>query len=136
MNFVWTTPIETAVMIMSREGLTAAQIAGKLGCGVTRNSVIGKLYRLRKRGESASRPAQPIAPHALAAFTPDNPPKLMDLQPHHCRWPLNDGVNTQYFFCGSPKKFGYSYCREHHKAAHVKRSLRRGGAAKNNWGRR
>lgn len=44
---------------------------------------------------------------------------LMDLEPHHCRYPLGEaGAVT---FCGCHKMFGFSYCE-----AHV-RSTRRDG---------
>ena len=34
------------------EGLSASQIAGRLGCGVTRNAVIGKVHRLNLSGRA------------------------------------------------------------------------------------
>ena len=45
------------------EGLSASQIAGRLGSGVTRNAVIGKVHRLNLSGRvQQQRPAQPRAP--------------------------------------------------------------------------
>jgi GcrA cell cycle regulator len=45
------------------EGLSASQIAGRLGAGVTRNAVIGKVHRLNLSGRAQpQRTAQPRAP--------------------------------------------------------------------------
>jgi GcrA cell cycle regulator len=45
------------------EGLSASQIAGRLGAGVTRNAVIGKVHRLNLSGRAQpQRSAQPRAP--------------------------------------------------------------------------
>ncbi len=58
------------------DGLSASQIAGRLGMGVTRNAVIGKVHRLNLAGRAAqprntapraprvTRPAGPARPHA------------------------------------------------------------------------
>lgn len=35
---------------------------------------------------------------------------LLDLEPHHCRWPYGDGP---YMFCGKTKVSGKSYCEFH-----------------------
>ena len=45
------------------EGLSASQIAGRLGSGVTRNAVIGKVHRLNLSGRAPQpRTSQPRAP--------------------------------------------------------------------------
>lgn len=45
------------------EGLSASQIAGRLGAGVTRNAVIGKVHRLNLSGRvQQQRTAQPRTP--------------------------------------------------------------------------
>jgi GcrA cell cycle regulator len=67
-----------------REGLSASQIAGRLGGGLTRSAVIGKLHRL---GVSGGR--KPSAPRV--AFTPSTPPNQMarpDPAPIQLRWPI------------------------------------------------
>lgn len=38
---------------------------------------------------------------------------LVDLQSHHCRYPLDD-ESGRTFFCGKAKLDGSSYCPEHH----------------------
>jgi GcrA cell cycle regulator len=38
---------------------------------------------------------------------------LLELEPHHCRWPLGDPLTPQFRFCGA-KKFGEQvYCGRH-----------------------
>lgn len=59
----WT---EERVAILSKlwaDGLSASQIAGKLGMGVTRNAVIGKVHRLNLSGRvTQARSTEPRAP--------------------------------------------------------------------------
>lgn len=51
-------------------------------------------------------PAQPVTDVARVAF--------MDLEPHHCRWPIGEPVAG---FCGCDKVPGLSYCETHaHRA--------------------
>lgn len=48
-----------------------------------------------------------------------NSVELMDLKPHHCRFPLEDeGGRTLY--CGHQKSKGSSYCQEHHARCTIK----------------
>ena len=68
------------------EGLSASQIAGRLGCGVTRNAVIGKVHRFNlsgrapqprttpspRRARSASRAIRPRSPASLPCRVPAN----------------------------------------------------------------
>ncbi len=67
-----------------REGLSASQIAARLGGGLTRSAVIGKLHRLGVSGgrkPSAPRLTTAPSPPALKAARPD--PALLTL-----KWPL------------------------------------------------
>lgn len=125
------------------EGLSAAEIARRLRW-VTRNSVIGKLHRLGFSGREtpsaprATRPRAPrpraistrVAPAPRAAKPPAapilkvvpmlcEPVELLDLQPHHCRYPVNqDGAD--YLACGSRKVDGKPYCVDHSRLAFQK----------------
>lgn len=38
---------------------------------------------------------------------------LLDLEPHHCRWPIGDVGADDFGFCGHPKRAGVSYCEFH-----------------------
>jgi GcrA cell cycle regulator len=121
---------------------SAAQIAADLG--VTRNAVIGKLSRLgistgnkssvsapfkkadkaRSRETHATVVARIRARKSSAKVIPfpvkiEAKPALMialvDLQPHHCRFPYGDPMNPVFGFCGHNKYPGSSYCVAHTK---------------------
>jgi GcrA cell cycle regulator len=62
------------------EGWSSSRIAGELACGITRNAVIGKVYRLglsgRVNARSGNGPASPLrqrAPRRPAHRPPDRP---------------------------------------------------------------
>lgn len=38
---------------------------------------------------------------------------LLDLQPHHCRWPYGNPLDPDFGFCGAKRASGSSYCPEH-----------------------
>lgn len=119
--------------------MRTSAIAGAIG-GVTRNAVIGRARRLglakqapgfrRKLRASDPRPPKPAAPVALRyiavldpipAPMPPTEPEIalvagvLDLEAHHCRWPVGSG------FCGCQKAAG-SYCQTHNDRAWAKRS--------------
>jgi hypothetical protein len=47
---VWTPYLEHRVMALWNDGLSAREVAEGLGRGFTRNMVLGKLFRLRRKG--------------------------------------------------------------------------------------
>ena len=62
----WTDDRVEQLKRMWSEGLTASQIAARIGQGVTRNAVIGKVHRLGLSGRVAKvRPPQPKAPRKI-----------------------------------------------------------------------
>jgi GcrA cell cycle regulator len=44
---------------------------------------------------------------------PDQIVALVDLKPHHCRWPFGDPLTDAFGFCGRDKADGSSYCPAH-----------------------
>lgn len=44
---------------------------------------------------------------------------LIDLEWHHCRWPIGDVQETGFGFCGAPRELGSSfwYCAKHRRIA-------------------
>jgi len=135
MKFEWTEKMETAVISMRCNGQSAVYIADKLGGGVTRNAVLGKIYRLRKAGHLI--PVHRPEPPPRVRSTPPAPPRvqrarpaplplatsaitMMDLKANHCRWPLNDAADEEYLFCGDNRAPGKPYCVEHCAAAYAK----------------
>lgn len=133
----WTPERSELVRKYWSEGLSASQICARIG-NTTRNAVIGRVrrmgldFRVTKVQAKRQRPPQPPR---LARCKPEHqrpiefrgPPKdpapmplpaaddiarvsLIDLEPHHCRFPV--GEPTQGF-CGCPKVPGVSYCEGH-----------------------
>lgn len=135
----WTEENIETLRLRWAEGQSASHIARELG-GMSRNAVIGKVYRLglserrervaeiRVRNKSRrnkstfsgfqiiprthSKPPTPIQP----TLVPIDPLyiSLIDLESYQCRWPLDhkgqDGLET---FCGHTKFGEYSYCYAH-----------------------
>ncbi|MEM6415781.1 MAG: GcrA family cell cycle regulator [Pseudomonadota bacterium] len=126
------------------EGLSASQIAGKMG-GVTRNAVIGKVHRLGLSGRAT--PAQPkrgcatndqaptVAPEtatidnglddlaqeptfvAPITFEETDLTTVSTLGRNMCRWPIGDPASDDFHFCGAPTQIGKSYCAYHARLA-------------------
>lgn len=141
-----------------RDGVSASVIAKRIG-GVSRNAVIGRMYRTLgpKDAEGAKRarsiagklkvaadkarkqPKPKIDRRAPAQFNARRPTRdelaasaaewqqikadierqdaartnliaLLDLEPHHCRWPIGDPTRG---YCGHAKVPGSSYCAGH-----------------------
>jgi GcrA cell cycle regulator len=131
---VWSDDRVTTLKTLWAEGLSASQVAGRLG-GVTRNAVIGKIHRLGLSGRAApSRPGRaprvsaPRAPRRVRAPTPPPPPHrtvmapappegpglvadLARLPAHACKWPIGDPKSASFSFCGRPAEG--RYCTAH-----------------------
>jgi GcrA cell cycle regulator len=132
----WTEERIEALRALWMQGLTASQIAERLG-GVSRNAVIGKAHRLGlsarpspiKREPGAKpvpmpRPARVAPPqhHAEPAPMPAAPPapqpqlsaKAPGAAPaggsKGCMWPIGDPKQAGFHFCGAPSEAGRPYC--------------------------
>lgn len=126
--------------LWTEEGRSGSEIASILG-GTTRNAVLAKLDRLgllTRTNSSVSptrvstrRPPKPrrfvpamsVAVEAMPmpAERFDVPPerrvKLIDLESHHCRWPLGDPKDADFGFCGARKHPASMYCEPHFRAS-------------------
>jgi GcrA cell cycle regulator len=146
----WTEERIEALRSLWMQGLTASQIAERLG-GVSRNAVIGKAHRLGlsarpspiKREPGAKpvpmpRPARVAPPqhhHAEPAPMPAAPPppqpqitaKAPGAAPaggsKGCMWPIGDPKQAGFHFCGAPSEPGRPYCTQHCAAAYHKRQV-------------
>lgn len=128
------------------EGLSASQIAGKMG-GVTRNAVIGKVHRLGLSGRAT--PAKPVRgrindeivspiPETATIIKPQiTEPRetqqtdviepvvlssgdlttVATLNRNMCKWPLGDPAKDDFHFCGQPASAGKPYCTHHANVA-------------------
>lgn len=138
----WTEENSAALEKLWAEGLSASQIAGRLG-GVTRNAVIGKVHRLGLSGrattnrtprQKAARPAQrhvwknqaraekravfaklppmPVLPPPKDRPTPANLFTIVELEDNQCRFFYLDPAKTPRGYCGTKTVSGTSYCAE------------------------
>lgn len=140
----WTEKMVEDLRQMWLEGLTANEIAKKLG--VSKNSIVGKVHRLcltarpspiKKKDEEiqeivvAEKNEQSVEVAETAEIVTseisevkDNPAtlgiKLVNLDSHTCRWPLGDPRDEDFGFCGKKVRAGQTYCDEHSAMAYVK----------------
>jgi len=127
-------------------GLSAAQIAKELACGLTRNAVIGKVTRLGLSGSpkrpSTGRPVRVRKPifrrvsrvqTALAQVAEKETIEadvecsiiplhqrrtLLELTELTCKWPVGHPGDTDFHFCGGPSLVGFPYCAAHSRKAY------------------
>lgn len=144
----WTEEMVEGLRQMWLEGLTANEIAKKLG--VSKNSIVGKVHRLclkarpspiKKKEEDAAPVAAVVEEATIETpeeiLPEENVPvmevktpkkvhkgahhvKLMELDSHTCRWPLGDPRDEDFCFCGKKVRMGQTYCEEHANMAYVK----------------
>jgi GcrA cell cycle regulator len=70
MSISWTDERIEQLKALLTEGLSSTAIAAEMGCGLTRNAIIGKVHRLGLvRPARPSRPAKPRAPRIRTATT-------------------------------------------------------------------
>lgn len=151
----WTEQMVEDLRQMWIEGLTANEIAKKLG--VSKNSIVGKVHRLCltarpspiKKKEEAEIPQKtdktPIIETISEEFLPEikeeepseiakisapkpsavNGVKLVNLDSHTCRWPIGDPRDEDFCFCGKKVRAGQTYCDEHAAMAYVKAGIRK-----------
>ncbi len=136
----WTEERVETLKKLWAEGLSAAQIANKIG-GVTRNAVIGKVHRLGLSGRATPTkpqrgcaPSAPQQPQGATAAPPREEiksvipepefaaPLVLDtgdsatvatIQNNMCKWPIGDPARDDFHFCGQPTLPGKSYCAYH-----------------------
>ena len=122
------------------EGLSAAQIANKMG-GVTRNAVIGKVHRLGLSGratpakpqrgcaQTLERKIVPVVAKGTPALVKPMIPEPEFIAPlvlesgdrttvattknNMCKWPIGDPAKESFHFCGQSTLSGKSYCAYH-----------------------
>ena len=139
----WTEERVEVLKTLWNEGLSASQIAGRLG-GVTRNAVIGKVHRLGLSGRAAPakpkavQPAKEATPAAAPAPAPRRPSVQMDpatwgegratvttIGANECKWPIGDPASADFHFCGQGAAGGKPYCAYHSSLAFQPNTARR-----------
>ncbi len=101
------------------KGLTASQIAEKLGDGITRNAVIGKAHRLKLPSRPSPVKAEPVKkappppPEKKEEVVETKKTSLLDLTEQTCKWPIGHPGDANFYFCGKPSRPGVPYCPDH-----------------------
>lgn len=137
----WTTEELEEAKRMKADGSSAAAIAEHFG--LTRNTVIGRLYRgggrpprkrkfLNRHRDQNLPERKYVAREVLAPMTIQEdaplssaaePVLFVDRQHHQCGWVLGDPANCAglIFVCGAPKVAGTPYCKDHVAASYSQR---------------
>ena len=144
----WTADRVEILSKLWAEGLSASQIAAKLG-GVSRNAVIGKVHRLGLSGRAkpkrkakpttgtaktttSTRKRQPVKRRAVLRQPPKPLPVPLKAKPlpsgeyatiltineHLCKWPIGDPAKSDFRFCGRGTDKGEPYCKSHAQLAY------------------
>lgn len=123
----WTDERITLLRELWGEGLSASQIADRLG-DVTRNAVIGKAHRLGLEKRPSPIKRSPEGSPVRKAKTSKPKPKgatILDLTERMCRWPIGHPGERDFHFCGKKTVPGLPYCAEHASVAYQSPPSRR-----------
>ena len=120
-------PIDQKIVDLWQKNVTALNIANLLG--LTKNSVIGRVNRLRTKGHDLRKKELPAKGKAMKKRKPVSKPvilrwtgpskKIAELKTYDCRYVISDRSDELFLFCGKPKVFN-SYCAEHHALCHAR----------------
>lgn len=117
--WVWLPPLQAEAIRLSDMGLSAAAVARELGGGaITKNAVIGALWRAAERGEYL----RPIDRRRAVATHQQPPTGFVPASndPTGCRYPIGD-FGRSWHWCNRPiRSPGESFCTEHHDLCYVK----------------
>lgn len=140
----WTDEMVEGLRQMWDEGLTANEIAKRLG--VSKNSIVGKVHRLCLKARPSPIKRKDVVEETVVDNVQEVVPetevvvektievtvkknkksekngniKLVELDSHTCRWPLGDPRDDDFCFCGKKIRLGQTYCDEHSTLAYVK----------------
>ena len=132
----WTPEREEKLKQLWKKGHSGSQIARLLGDGATRNSVLGKAFRLKLQSRAVTKKKTPStnrekdnSPEIKAQklgrkakfkallldknFEQENPKKLEELTKETCRWPIGHPYEEKFYFCGRKPMEKFSYCKLH-----------------------
>lgn len=159
---VWTSERVTQLKSFWADGFSCSEIARKLDCAISRNSVIGKVHRLGlgKRREAryygprrASPPRPPKPPRTSTVATvklkarnapqivplPEPPASarctILHLSDKTCKWPIGDPGTENFCFCGHEPHAESPYCEFHSRIAYRRPEPKGIGVARNVGGK-
>jgi GcrA cell cycle regulator len=135
---VWTDEKLEQLKVLAAEGLSAGQIARRLG-GVSRSAVYGKIHRLKGTEGAPTlkfvrgclpgkiRGPKPPASRVARPRQVEAEPSIMGITPEtiarvgHCRWPIGDPCAPDFHYCGHKTYGTYPYCEAHAARAYQPR---------------
>ena len=148
---VWTRAMEEALKAAFADGLTPLAIARHVTAAAKREISLKSLYAkagrmgLTFKGSSRAvfverfmrrepKPIEPLPPRVEAKRAPIAPAieaeplscervTLLDLRPHHCRFPLGEPASADFGYCGARKVKG-SYCAAHARLSYLPKPKR------------
>ena len=132
----WTPEREDKLKQLWKKGLSGSEIAHMLGDGATRNSVLGKAFRLKletraisKKSTTKTSAGKENSPEVKTQklgrkakfrallldknFEQENPKKLEELTDETCRWPIGHPYEKDFYFCGRKSLEKFPYCKLH-----------------------
>ena len=130
----WTEENVETLKSLWQTGKTAREIAEILGNGFSRNSVIGKSFRLNLSAKIKTRNSsnfnKPTSSENINTtkrgrkskfksliidkdFEPENPKQLEALDDNSCKWPVGHPNESSFYFCGRSSLKDFSYCKLH-----------------------
>lgn len=120
----WTDELVARATGLVADGYYAREVADRLGRGITKNAVIGKMQRLGIPFPEKDR--RPSVVQVDFGRAPIRPPvsvyplnvTFADLDVGQCKYPTTD--DAPFLFCGHPQQDKSSYCPFHHNLCWVK----------------
>ncbi len=123
---IWDIQNKALLRKLWSEGLTATEIANRIGGDATKNSVIGMSHRMKlpKRLPPVNMRPKKVKPTPVAT-PPDNVSPLMipveKIRNGQCRFPYGDPRDSGFSLCGHKTRGATKpYCDKHHDFCNIK----------------
>lgn len=129
--YIWSDDRKARLRELWTQGMSAQEIAERLGGGLSRSAVIGKanrsglskpspssITRLRRRAVAKAEAEAESA--AEQRTSPTAGISLLALLPDSCRFILGNVDDRPILFCGEKKVRGESWCEKHQRIISVK----------------
>ena len=125
----WTTEREEKLKQLWKKGHSGSEIARMLGNGATRNSVLGKAFRLKLEARAVSKKST-----QKVNTDKDTSPEIKtqklgrkakfkallldknfepEITNETCRWPIGHPYEEKFYFCGRKPMEKFPYCKLH-----------------------